>query len=185
MSSKYEIVDRICKICGQEYKTQFWRNLYFCSRSCYHVSKVGAGNPKWRGGEVINKGYRYMYNPSHPNATKQGYVLEHRLVMESATGRLLSRKEVVHHKNEKTLENNQENLLVCESNGHHISAHHHPDGGKFNRMKTHCLRGHEFTLDNTVIHVCLGVRKRMCKACESDRKKRVYWNRRQASAQAV
>ena len=28
------------------------------------------------------KGYVYIYAPDHPNTTKQGYVSEHRLVME-------------------------------------------------------------------------------------------------------
>lgn len=34
-----------------------------------------------------------------PNATKHGYVLEHRIVVENNLGRLLDKSEIVHHVN--------------------------------------------------------------------------------------
>ncbi len=38
--------------------------------------------------KIVSKGeYNYAVVPEHPNATSNGYVLEHRVVMENAIGR--------------------------------------------------------------------------------------------------
>jgi HNH endonuclease len=58
----------------------------------------------------LEKGYRKLYLPSHPNATKYGMIMEHRLVMEKMIGRLLEKHETVHHKNGNRLDNRPENL---------------------------------------------------------------------------
>lgn len=44
-------------------------------------------------------GYVLIYRPNHPAADRGGYVLEHRIIMETYIGRLLSQDEIVHHKN--------------------------------------------------------------------------------------
>jgi hypothetical protein len=80
----------------------------------------GDRHPKWSGGELVVGGYRYLSRPDHPNATRQGYVAEHRLVMEEKLGRLLKREEVVHHRNGVPLDNRPENLEVFQSNAEHL-----------------------------------------------------------------
>lgn len=72
----------------------------------------------------MRKGYKYIYSPDHPHATKIGYVLEHRLVMETSLNRILSRKEVVHHKDGNRLNNVISNLVICVSTGKHAVEHH-------------------------------------------------------------
>lgn len=107
-----------------------------CSKKCYSVS--GSNNPKWHGGWIIIDGYKYIYKPEHPNATKMKYVCEHRLVMEKKLGRFLNRKEVVHHINHNKLDNRIENLMLCASTGKHSSEHHitRDNSGKFKSKKT-------------------------------------------------
>lgn len=63
----------------------------------------------------IEKGYRKIYMPSHPNATKHGMIMEHRLVMEQIIGRYLEKHETVHHKNGDRLDNRPENLELWSS----------------------------------------------------------------------
>lgn len=89
-----------------------------------HIGKwTGNKNPRWNGGvrESV-QGYIYIKTPGHPHATKDGYVLEHRLVMESHIGRYLLPAEVVHHKNDITTDNRLENLELFPSNVEHIRA---------------------------------------------------------------
>lgn len=69
--------------------------------------------------KVIKKGdYLYALVPDHPNATKNGYVLMHRVVMENHLGRLLEKNEIVHHLDENKHNNSIENLQVMGSKEH-------------------------------------------------------------------
>lgn len=75
-------------------------------------------------GRINRKGYWYILNHSHPFSGKQGYVAEHRLVMEKHLGRYLTPKETIHHINDDPSDNRLENLELCESNGQHTKIHH-------------------------------------------------------------
>lgn len=83
---------------------------------------VGSKHPRWKGGRKINSlGYVCIYEPNHPNCRSDGYVLEHRLVMEKHIGRYLERKEVVHHINQNKMDNKIENLeLLASINKHSL-----------------------------------------------------------------
>lgn len=96
----------------------------FCSTKCQHESYRGAGNPKWRGGTVRQvSGYIYEYAPGHPHATQDGYVMQHRLVMERSLGRYLDPAEVVHHRNHIRDDNRPENLALLPDQSTHRQLH--------------------------------------------------------------
>ncbi|WP_298845597.1 HNH endonuclease signature motif containing protein [uncultured Clostridium sp.] len=86
-----------------------------CSHKCYAITRDLRGAYKE---SVIISGYRYIYSPHHPFKTSNNYVAEHRLVCEKKIGRYLKNGEDVHHKDEDTLNNNSENLLVLTKSEH-------------------------------------------------------------------
>lgn len=89
-------------------------------------SKRGRGSPLahnyfWNGGRRREpEGYVLVRCPEHPHASKQGYVREHRLVMERKLGRFLLPEEVVHHKDGKPRNNAPSNLRVFRNNAEHL-----------------------------------------------------------------
>ena len=82
-------------------------------------------HPFWKGTKILVSGY-VMINvgkENHPYASKDGYVFEHRLVMEQHLGRYLTKEEQIHHKNKITNDNRIENLLLISSNSNHMKLH--------------------------------------------------------------
>lgn len=60
-----------------------------------------------------NQDFVLVYKPSHPNSMCDGYIMEHRLVMEKYLGRYLEPDEVVHHIDENNQNNKISNLELC------------------------------------------------------------------------
>ncbi len=72
------------------------------------------------------KDIRYLRAPDWmlPMARKDGYVMEHRLVMAKWCGYLLTRTEVVHHVDHDPLNNARSNLELWPDNRSHKLAEH-------------------------------------------------------------
>jgi hypothetical protein len=90
----------------------------------------GPANPAWKGGVTYKrphgnyKGVKYVRCPEKfkAMARKDGYVMEHRLIMAEKIGRPLLRSEVVHHRDHNPANNARKNLLMFNSNGEHKKA---------------------------------------------------------------
>lgn len=67
---------------------------------------------KIKGYHIGSKGYKLLFKPEHPCATKAGYVPEHRFVVMENIGRLLTKEEIIHHINGNKLDNRIENLQI-------------------------------------------------------------------------
>lgn len=77
----------------------------------------GIGHKKKR-----RDGYIAIYFPDHPKATKEGYIMEHDLMMECLIGRWLREDECVHHKNFIRDDNRTDNLQLMTKR-EHMSYH--------------------------------------------------------------
>lgn len=112
-----------CEECGSQFESKT-RKRRFCSKACsnaatarlHKITRRGSGNPAWKGGRKIYKGYVRVYVPNHPAADQKGCVLEHRLVMEKKLGRYLTKEETVHHVYGKEAGNGISNLELWTSN---------------------------------------------------------------------
>ena len=89
------------------------RKISLAKKGRFKKESMYGGHKKLR-----QDGYVIVYCPLHPNATADGYVMEHILVMESQIGRLLAADEVVHHKNKVRNDNRIENLSLMTFKEH-------------------------------------------------------------------
>ena len=86
--------------------------------------KAREKHPKWKGGIYKKKeGYIKVKDRNHPYCDAQGYVCQHRLVMEKHVGRYLNPKERVHHINRRKDDNRIENLKLFSSESEHQKLH--------------------------------------------------------------
>jgi hypothetical protein len=77
-------------------------------------------HPNWKGGVMnTSHGYKKILSPNHPNKDYNGYVPEHRLVIENSLGRFLTKDEYVHHKNGNKKDNRLDNLEIVLEKKHY------------------------------------------------------------------
>jgi len=99
------------------------------SRVSYLKKMTGPNNPAWKGGVTyfFKKGrygrfrIKYVRCPIEflPMVRKNGYVMEHRLIVAQLLGRCLKRSEVVHHVDHNPENNDPANLMLFSSNSAH------------------------------------------------------------------
>lgn len=112
-----------------------------CSKECKKKLCSGPRHWNWRS-EVLKprsngKTAIRVWNPNHPYA-QNNRIYAHREVMEKKLGRILDRKEVVHHIDCDPHNNDLKNLALCESGSQHLLAH-----GSLNMcVKELLARGH-------------------------------------------
>lgn len=117
-----------CVVCEGSFEQKRANNTEYCSSAC---KKLGVFR-KNRGlfvkgprkhvkgsGYITVQGYKIL-SKKHPNSSKRGQILEHKLVMSTHLGRPLHPMETIHHKNGIRSDNRIENLELW--------SHSHPPG---------------------------------------------------------
>lgn len=141
-----------CTVCGKTFerkKSHSEDHLPHCSKACAYIThgqrikKIwqGENHPSWKTGTTLRDGYRLIKQPEHPNATKSGYILEHRFVMSEHLGRPLLPGEIIHHKNGDKSDNRIENLEITNWTDHsreHRNSHRPEFGWNGHGVCTRC-----------------------------------------------
>ena len=95
--------------------------IEFLNRS---IANSGEKCNFWKGGKkTSSSGYRLILKPGHHRADRGGYVLEHILVFEEATGISIPDGCCIHHMNGIKDDNRIENLCMM-THGAHTVMHH-------------------------------------------------------------
>lgn len=96
------------------------RKIGFCGNRC---SQAWQAIPSIGSRHLNSNGYWVLRLPDHPNAKRDGIVLEHRYIMSEHLGRPLEPHEVVHHKDRNRQNNAIGNLELISSNSEHQKQH--------------------------------------------------------------
>lgn len=114
-----------CSIsCAKVGKPSHRKGTHLTEEQKEHLSRVnsqirGERTSRWKGGRYRHKdGYILVLVPGHPFKDRHGYMLEHRLVVETSLGRYLSKDEHIHHINGVKDDNRIENLQVMSNSEH-------------------------------------------------------------------
>lgn len=79
--------------------------------------------PKPTGKSHLCNGYVMIYAPWHKRSNKNGYYMEHVIIVERAIGKQVSDGVEVHHVNSIRSDNRPQNLVVCPDGAYHQLLH--------------------------------------------------------------
>ena len=135
-----EIALRVCDKCGHEQWVNYWniyrKGVHICrSCSCKQNAKTRDKKEPWNkskkfapkhlGSSYINtNGYKEIWVGDHtlPNRAG-GYVREHRILKELEINRSLESFEIIHHVDGDKVNNETNNLFVCNGHFEHRKIH--------------------------------------------------------------
>ncbi len=123
-------------ICKEGWGFQKGHKSFLTKIDYRKLSKMmkGKNNWNWQGGRYKTpQGYILILKPRHPFCNIQGYIKEHRLVMEKYLGRYLRPEEIVHHINGKKDDNRIKNIILFKNKSTHTKFHHPIGSPFFNR----------------------------------------------------
>lgn len=114
---------KLCECgCGETIPIINKRGEHSRFKSGHHLRGRRSHNFK-EGRWKTNTGHWLVYKPEHPFCNNNGYVYEHRLIIEDKLNRYLRPEEVIHHINGIPWDNRTENLHLISSKKEHAVIH--------------------------------------------------------------
>jgi hypothetical protein len=159
-----------------------WEGRYEAS-SEGQVRSVSRISPQGRrvGGKILSqtlRGFGYQHVSLHNNATgERSFMTVHKAVMLAFVGPRPEGQEI-RHIDGNPLNNKLSNLTFGTRSENILDAVRH--GTNLNAAKTHCIRGHAFTPENTYLKGSTG---RDCRKCQAVRRQK-YEARNKAARNA-
>lgn len=111
----------------------------------------------------------------------RGVLLPHRVMYTLYNGEIGSTRVLDHLCREKRCVNPKH--LEAVTNRENIIRGISPPA--LHARKTHCLKGHEYTPENTALNIGQGYRKRVCKTCARNTQSAIYHAQRMAKGGAT
>lgn len=145
----------IAKIVNQDRKTVHrWLAYYKIKSHKQGDPRRGKDNPHWRKDKDVytssSRGYSFKYKPEHPEARKNGYISEHRFIVEQKLGRYLEKQEIVHHIHFHRSDNRLEELYLFPNQKLHMKYHSDFLKGKVGYLKSNLINESQHKLGNLV-----------------------------------
>lgn len=121
LKSKYQkeklSMHNIANLCGVTHSCVLrWMIKYSIPRRV--PTNKGDENGNYKDGTKLHSGYKLIKTKNHPQAQANGYMREHRLIMEKHLNRYLTANEHIHHKDGNKLNNNINNLELMTNTEH-------------------------------------------------------------------
>lgn len=109
--------ERPCAYCGHvmQLRPSAAKNgRMYCSMQCRSLGQTKRLTADTHNGRPVKllHGYKYVWEPTHPNKSWQGWQPLHRHIAEGIMGRRLESDEHVHHRDGDKLNNSPDNLQV-------------------------------------------------------------------------
>lgn len=119
--------------CNDPIKARGWCNRHYHAWKRHGDPKKRVNAPRGQGPWRLEptSGYVRAYRPDHPNAARDGQILQHIYIMSEHLGRPLRKGETVHHKNGVRSDNDIDNLELWASR--------HPAGQRVEDLVTFAM----------------------------------------------
>ena len=108
---------------GKKFSTEHKKNLSIARKKLFILNpnrQMREKSSNWKGGRIKDREYIYIKDRNHPFCNKQGYIAEHRLIIEKILNRYLHREEIPHHINKIHSDNRPENLMAFSTHSAHM-----------------------------------------------------------------